>query len=131
MLTRLKSRLPLLTGGARDLPERQQTLRNAIDWSYNLLDDQAEAAVPAAGRLRRRLDAGGRRGSVQPRRRPRREVLDEMEELADNSLLKQRTTADEMRFGMLRTIREYALEHLNDSGEAMACRNVTRAICCS
>ena len=42
MLSRLERRLPLLTGGARDLPERQQTLRHAIDWSYNLLDDQAK-----------------------------------------------------------------------------------------
>jgi len=71
MLSRLERRLPLLTGGARDLPERQQTLRNTIDWSYNLLDDQAQAALSAAGGVRRGLDAGGRRASVQPRQRPR------------------------------------------------------------
>ena len=41
MLARLEHRLPLLTGGARDLPVRQQTLRGAIDWSHNLLDEQA------------------------------------------------------------------------------------------
>ena len=58
MLARLERRLPLLTGGARDLPARQQTLRGAIAWSYDLLD-QRSSAVPrlasssAAARSRR------------------------------------------------------------------------------
>jgi hypothetical protein len=118
LLTRLERRLPLLTGGARDLPERQQTLRHAIDWSYNLLDEQARRlfrrlAVFADGWT---LDAAehvcnldGDLGA---------EILNGLEELSDNSLLKQTETFDgEMRFDMLETIREYALERLNDSGE--------------
>jgi hypothetical protein len=43
MLRRLEHRLPLLTGGARDLPERQQTMRAAISWSYDLLDERTQA----------------------------------------------------------------------------------------
>ena len=118
MLSRLERRLPLLTGGARDLPERQQTLRHAIDWSYNLLDDQAKSlfrrlAVFAGGwtleAAEQVCNLDGDLGA---------EVLNELEELSDNSLVKQAEAVDgEMRFGMLETIREYALERLNDSGE--------------
>ena len=70
MLERLDRRLPLLTGGARDLPARQQTLRNAIAWSYDLLDGAAAGALPPALRLRRELHPGGRRGRLRPHRRP-------------------------------------------------------------
>ena len=118
LLARLERRLDMLIGGARDLPGRQQTLRNAIDWSYNLLDENgktllrrlpvfvgswtleaAEAVCNVAG------DLGA-------------DVLDELESLVDNSLLKQAGEADgEPRFGMLETIREYALERLAASGE--------------
>ena len=65
LLARLEQRLPLLTGGARDLPARQQTLRDTIDWSYDLLDPSRADAVPAAGRVRGRLHAGGGRGSAE------------------------------------------------------------------
>ena len=118
MLNRLERRLPLLTGGARDLPERQQTLRNAIDWSYNLLDDQAKRlfrrlAVFVGGWT---LDAAEQVCNLDGDLGA--DVLDELEELSDNSLLKQAEAIDgEMRFDMLETIREYALERLNDSGE--------------
>jgi predicted ATPase len=116
--TRLTSRLQLLTGGARDLPERQQTLRAAMDWSYDLLS-------AAEQRLFRRISvfAGGctlegveavcdAKGDLD------QDLLDGMSSLVDKSLLQQVEPATgESRFVMLETIREYALEKLEASGE--------------
>jgi predicted ATPase/class 3 adenylate cyclase len=118
LLARLKSRLDVLTSGARDLPARQQTLRSAIGWSYNLLSDPARVLFRRlavfAGSLT--LDAvevvcniDGDLGSA---------VLDELETLVDNSLLIQSADNDEPRFGLLSTIREYAYNRLVESGEA-------------
>lgn len=118
MLTRLASRLQLLTGGARDLPERQQTLRAAMDWSYDLLN-------PAEQRLFRRLSVfvGGcnlegveavcdARGDLEL------DLLDGMASIVDKSLAQQVESANgESRFVMLETIREYASEKLKASGE--------------
>ncbi len=116
MLKRLEHRLPLLTGGARDLPERQQTLRNAIEWSYLLLDDRARQllrrlAVFAGGWTLEAAEitcnSDGDLGV---------EVLDELEALADMSLLTHAPGPDgEMRFGMLETVREYALGKLEEN----------------
>ena len=73
ILERLEHRLDLLSAGPRDAPARQQTLRAAIGWSYDLLEPDVRAAVRAARRVRRRLDARGGRGGVRPggARRPR------------------------------------------------------------
>jgi len=129
MRTRLDRGLSLLTGGARDLPERQQTLRNAMDWSYGLL-------APAEQELCRRLAIFVRgctleaaeavcseRGpsSERPRKGSSIDVLDCLEALVDNSLLaREETSSDEPRFLMLQTIREFALECLAESGEEEA-----------
>ena len=67
ILERLEHRLDLLSAGPRDAPARQQTLRAAIDWSYDLLEPAAAAAVRGARRVRRRLAARGGRGGVRPR----------------------------------------------------------------
>jgi len=117
LLARLERRLSLLIDGAHDLPERQRTLRAAIAWSYDLLDadertlftrlgifvgdctlEAAEAVCGAAGD---RQDA----------------VLDGLASLMDKSLLRMEVAGHgEPRFGMLETIREYAVERLVASG---------------
>ncbi|MFN8635578.1 MAG: adenylate/guanylate cyclase domain-containing protein [Chloroflexota bacterium] len=123
LLTRLEHRLPLLTGGARDLPERQRTLRNTIDWSYELLDE-------AEQRLFRRLSVfvGGSAleaveavcdsdGTLHA------DVLDGVASLVDKSLARQIPGSDrDPRIAMLETIRELAGERLEASGEAEGVR---------
>jgi non-specific serine/threonine protein kinase len=140
ILARLDRRLRLLTGGARDLPVRQQTLRNTLDWSYDLLD-------PAEQQLFRRLAifAGGctleaaevvcanfglwilgydssTKGETtiqDPQfRTENAELLEVLTSLVDKSLVRQEDSQQgEPRFSMLETIREYALELLEESGE--------------
>ncbi|TMB85482.1 MAG: adenylate/guanylate cyclase domain-containing protein [Chloroflexi bacterium] len=116
MLARLGDRLGLLSGGARDRPERQQTLRGAIDWSYDLLTEDERAlfrrlAVFAGGA---RLDAIE---SVCPGDELKEPILDGLGSLVEKSLLRQVAAGDgEPRFFMLGTIREYALERLAESG---------------
>src|ERR1022692_2628681 len=123
MLARLEDCLNLLTGGARDLPTRQQTLRGTVDWSYGLLN-------PAEQTLFRRLavflggctleaveavcDTAGDLGV---------DVLDGMASMVDKSLAQQvEEAAGETRFVMLTTIREYALERLAASDDVAATR---------
>ena len=122
MLGRLERRLPLLTGGAQDVPARQQTLRNAIAWSYDLLSG-------AEQRLFRRLGAfvGGcaletTEAVCSAAGELGIDVLDGVASLVDKSLLSQDEAGPEPRFLMLETIREYALERLETSGEAAATR---------
>jgi non-specific serine/threonine protein kinase len=120
LLGKLEHRLKLLTGGARDLPGRQQTMRGAVLWSYDLLDEgerellcrlavfaggcdymAAEAVCGAAG-----LD-----------------VMDGLGSLVDKSLLRQRDDEDgESRFRMLDLVREFALDELDANGWAESAR---------
>ncbi|MFL5734169.1 MAG: tetratricopeptide repeat protein [Chloroflexia bacterium] len=128
MLGRLESRLGLLTGGPRDLPLRQQTLRSAIDWSYDLLDD-------ADKQLFRRLSAfvgGCTLAAVEAvclqSSSPPAQTLSLVESLVSKSLLRQSEGAEaEPRFWMLETIQEYARETLlaveGDEAEALAQRH--------
>lgn len=116
LLAHLSSRLTLLTGGPRDLPMRHQTLRAAIDWSYNLLS-------PSEQTLFRRLAifVGGctleaTRAVCNAAGDLEIDVLDGLIALTDQSLLRQDEVADgEPRFSLLETIREYALERLGES----------------
>ncbi len=107
MLTRLEHRLEFLTGGGRDLPARQQTLRNAIAWSYDLLDENEQ-------KLFRRLSvfAGGCTvdavEAVAEDHPAPGSVLDRLESLLDKSLLQEvEGTNSELRFRMLETLREF------------------------
>ena len=127
LLARLSSRLKLLTGGARDLPERQQTLRNTIAWSYDLLAPQEQAlfrrlAVFAGGCT---LEAAETVCAAPEGAPPLTlDVLDGLDSLAAQSLLRQQGWTDagadedaEPRFRMLETIREFGLEQLRASDE--------------
>jgi predicted ATPase len=120
MVKRMEKRLPILTGGARDLPERQRTLRNTIAWSEELLtpDEQAvfrRLAVFAGGcSLESALAVTDTPGALENEV----EVLQALERLIAHSLLRERSARDgTVRFLMLETIREYALDRLEDEGE--------------
>ncbi len=116
LLRRVDQRLPLLTGGPRDLDERQRTLRAAIDWSYDLLLEREQALFRRLG-----VFVGGcRLEAVAAVCNPDgpSDVLDDLGSLVEKSLLRRRTDSDgEPRFLMLETIREYALEQLESAGE--------------
>ncbi|MBI5567648.1 MAG: tetratricopeptide repeat protein [Chloroflexi bacterium] len=129
LLNRLQHRLEMLTGGARDLPLRQQTLRNTIDWSYDLLDDDAKV-------LFRRLsvfvggwtydtaeavtNADGQLGI---------DLYDELDSLVNNSLTQSRELDGELRFSMLETIREYAHDKLHEASETERIHRAHAAAC--
>lgn len=127
LLARLEQRLPLLTTGARDLPDRQHTLRRTIDWSYELL-------TPAEQVLFRRLgvfvggctleaaeavaDPFGKLGAM----------VDDVASLVDKSLLhKQEDEGGELRFAMLETIREYATNVLHGTEDEQPTRRAHAA----
>jgi predicted ATPase len=129
LLPRLGHRLPVLTHGARDLPERQQTLRNTIAWSYDLLS-------PEDQRLFRRLsvftggfstDAAMALESASPANSQAEaehqgdEMLDRLEALVSKNLLRvEPGRGFTPRFSMLATIQEYAQEQLEAHGEQAA-----------
>ncbi|CAN5841932.1 hypothetical protein BH23CHL8_BH23CHL8_26380 [soil metagenome] len=117
--TRLDHSLALLTGGPRDMPARQQTLRGAIAWSHDLLDAPDR-------RLFQRfavISGGAALPQVEPICGPPedlgRDVLDGLLSLTEQSLLRVNGSDDpDPRFGMLATIREYAQERLYETAEA-------------
>lgn len=119
---RLEQRLHLLTGGARDLPPHQRTMRDAIAWSHDLLspDEQAlfrRLAVFAGGCTFEAAEAvvANPEGTL--------DILEGLSLLADKSLMRQEEQpSGEPRFVMLETIREFGLEQLDASGEAQEAR---------
>jgi predicted ATPase/transcriptional regulator with XRE-family HTH domain len=130
LLARLHHTLPLLTGGGRDVPARQQTLRATIGWSYDLLDPgervlfrrmavfvggcTLEAAEAVCG-----LPAGAEPLDV--------DVLEGLGSLVDQSLLQVRELGGDPRYALLETIREYARECLESTGELDALRRAHAA----
>jgi non-specific serine/threonine protein kinase len=128
LLARLGNRLATLTGGARDLPERQQTLRRTIDWSHDLLDAEERVlfrrlAVFAGGCTPEAAEAVCAAGDdlAGP---PPGAVLDGLAALVDQSLVQREAGGDalgrEPRLVLLETVREYAQERLAAAGEAAA-----------
>jgi predicted ATPase/class 3 adenylate cyclase len=108
LLERLGRRLPVLTGGGRDAPERQQTLRATIEWSYGLLEGRLQQVF-------RRLSVFAGSFSLAAGEQVAEAELEEVAALVDWSLLKP---IGEGRFLMLETIREYAGERLERSEES-------------
>jgi predicted ATPase/class 3 adenylate cyclase len=144
MLARLDRRLRLLVGGPRDLPQRQQTLRDAIAWSYDLLNDTEQMVFQCLGIFaggfsldaaetvctadvddgRRRL-GGTDTATVlaSASHAPAFNLLDILGSLLAKNLLRQERMAGEPRFTMLETIREYAREQLEAHRELAAVRD--------
>ena len=114
LLSRLGNRLELLTGGKRDAPRHQQTLRMTLDWSYDLLEPDAQRLFAQLG-----VFAGGcTLSSAEAVCGGDGSVLEGLSVLVDESLVRQRETdAGEPRFSMLEIVREYALEQLSGSGD--------------
>jgi predicted ATPase len=122
LLARLGQRLSLLTGGARDLPERQRTLKNTLDWSFGLLPPSEQAlfarlgvfagpfSLPAAEAVGTDSPGQGQATGPGP-------VMETLGSLVDSSLVRADARGGEPRFSLLQTIREYALERLAADGE--------------
>jgi predicted ATPase/DNA-binding CsgD family transcriptional regulator len=126
LLPRLDHSLGLLTGGSRDLPDRQQALRATIAWSYDLLTEGARrllavcsvfaggASLEAIETVCDAVDIG-------------LPVLDGLQELVDQSLLRQVPRPGSVRYAMLETIGEYAAGRLESMPEAEAVRDAHAA----
>ncbi len=118
LLARLEKSLSVLGTGARDLPSRQQTLRGAIQWSCDLLE-------PTGRSLFEQFSVFARGASLEQAEAvcESPDVLDGLDQLADQSLLRRLPELDEPRFLMLQTIKEFAFERLEEAGQAGAVRN--------
>lgn len=111
LLARLDQRLPMLHGGRRDAPPRHRDLRDTIAWSHHLLDPDAQRFFERLGVFAGSFDAEAAESVAGT-------TLDDLELLAEASLVR----TDQGRFTMLETIREYAVERLEASGDAAEVR---------
>jgi predicted ATPase/class 3 adenylate cyclase len=109
LLERLEQRLPMLTGGPRDAPERQRTLRAAIEWSHDLLRPEEQQLFRRLAVFPGGWTLGAAEGICGA-------DLDTLAALVDHSLVRE----EDERFGMLETLREYAAEQLDVAGERAA-----------
>src|SRR5215475_11553772 len=122
LLARLDDKMGLLTGGARDLPERQRTLRSTLDWSFDLLSADEQALFARVGVFAGTFDLPAAEAVCAATADPADPgqagyVMDTLESLIDSSLVRPQTRNGEPRFGLLETIREYALDRLRDGAD--------------
>jgi predicted ATPase len=122
ILARMDNRLKLLTGGARDLPARQRTLRDTIDWSYGLLDEHEQGLFARLGVFVGGFDLEA--AEVICSSKVELDVFEGIAGLVNDSLLQREESATgRPRFRMLETLREYALERLEELGEGEEMRH--------
>jgi predicted ATPase len=118
ILARLEHQLDLLAAGSRDLPARQQTLRAAIAWSYDILDDGSKRLLDRLSVFATGCDLESADAICGPSSEIGGDIVDAVTALADQSLVKtDEVPGGEVRFRLFDTIREYAAEHLEARGE--------------
>ncbi|WP_438293010.1 ATP-binding protein [Streptomyces sp. HUAS TT7] len=109
---RLRDRFALLRGGGRDVPERHRTLRAVVEWSWNLLEPEAQAALRVLS-----VFPGGFTEEAAEHVLAGDDALFLLEQLADQSLIKAADTASGVRFHMLETVREFSAGRRAEAGE--------------
>jgi non-specific serine/threonine protein kinase len=123
LLSRLDSALPLLSGGARDLPERQRTMRRTIEWSHDLLGTPERTLLHALSVFRGGWSIDAAEAVAAGDEEPADDVLGAMASLVEQSLVATTTHVDgSTRYRLLVPVREFAEEHLDNSGRAGATR---------
>lgn len=118
LLARLDYSLSLLVGGSRDLPDRQQTLRNTIAWSYDLLGADARRVLAILAAFRGGADLADVEAVCEADGSLVAAVVDGVQELVDDSLLRLAPASGQPRYVMLETVREYAAERLAELPDA-------------
>jgi predicted ATPase len=115
LLERLEGRFQLLVAGPRDMPERQRTLKSAIEWSFDLLADEEQIAFIRLGVFEGTFSFLAAEYVCDPEGEI--DMLEILSSLVDKSLIRPQEDEDLARFTMLRVVREYALERLQRSGD--------------
>jgi non-specific serine/threonine protein kinase len=128
LLARLEHSLGLLVGGSRDLPDRQQTLRSTIAWSYDLLSDGARRLLAVLSVFRGGAGLPHLESVCAASVDLGVPVLDALQELTDQSLLRLSSGTDQPRYVVLETVREFAAERLVELPEADAVRAAHAAV---
>jgi serine/threonine protein kinase/predicted ATPase len=130
LLERLHDPLGVLVGGPRDLPRRQHTLRDTVDWSYNLLDTEHQKLFRRLAVFVGGATIEGVEAVCDTRSDLQLNLWNGMELLADNSLVRRVSSDEEQpRFAMLETMRDYGLERLASAGEESYTRKAHAAYC--
>jgi predicted ATPase/class 3 adenylate cyclase/DNA-binding CsgD family transcriptional regulator len=119
----LHDRFRLLTGGSRTAVRRQQTLRASVDWSHALLTETERILFRRLAVFLGGFDLDAAQAVAGSGEVERYQVLDQLSLLVDKSLVVAENTHGRMRYRLLETVRQYALEKLGESGEADAVRS--------
>ncbi|HEY4226759.1 MAG TPA: adenylate/guanylate cyclase domain-containing protein [Candidatus Limnocylindrales bacterium] len=119
ILTRLEHQLSVLAAGSRDLPERQQTLRGAIAWSYDILDEPCRLLLDRLSVFAGDIELEAAEAVCGPASELGQDVVDGLFSLANQSLIRIIEDPSAPRFEMLDTIREYAAEMLEARGQRL------------